>query len=117
MDTGLKHGFRLLDLKVDPEHHRLEDHRHGVPISPGAMEFLMALVESPDDVIPTELLAERLHVDSTDELDRRFAELRDALGDSAAEPHYVRKVSDTGFQLVVPVSVDVPPEPTTDQIL
>jgi DNA-binding winged helix-turn-helix (wHTH) protein len=88
-----------------------------VGISPGAIEFLMALVESPDDVIPTESLTERLHVGSVEELDRRFAELKDVLGDSATEPHYVRKIAGTGFQLVAPVSVDVPPDPTTDQIL
>jgi len=116
MDVGLQHGFRLLDVKVDPQHQRVEDHRHAVSISPGAMEFLMALVASPEDVIPTGLLTERLHVGSV-ELDRRFAELKDALGDSASEPHYVRKVAGTGFQLVAPVSIDVPPEPTTDQIL
>jgi DNA-binding winged helix-turn-helix (wHTH) protein len=117
MDTGLRHGFRLRDVNVDPEHHRVADHRHAVSISEGAMDFLMALVESPDDVIPTQTLTDRLHVDSVEELDRRFAELEDALGDSAAEPHYVRKVADAGFQLVAPVSIDVPPEPTTDQIL
>jgi DNA-binding winged helix-turn-helix (wHTH) protein len=117
MDVGLQHGFRLLDVKVDPQHHRVEGRQHAVSISPGAMEFLMALVASPEDVIPTGSLTERLHVGSVDELDRRFAELKDALGDSASEPHYVRKVADTGFQLVAPVSIDVPPDPTTDQIL
>jgi DNA-binding winged helix-turn-helix (wHTH) protein len=117
MDNGLQHGFRLLDVKVDPEHHCVEDHRHAVSISPGAMDFLVALAESPDDVIPTGSLTERLHVDSVEELDRRFAELRDALGDSATEPHFVRRVDAMGFQLIAPVSIDVPPEPTTDAIL
>ena len=117
MDAGLRHGFRLLDMKVDPEHHCFEDHRRTVSISQGAMDLLMALVESPDDVISNQSLTERLHPGSVEELDRRFAELRDALGDSATEPHYVRKVAGTGFQLVAPVSIDVPPEPTTEQIL
>jgi DNA-binding winged helix-turn-helix (wHTH) protein len=117
MEVGLRHGFRLLDVNVDPEHHRIEDHRRAKSISPGAMDFLMALVESPDDVIPIESLLVRLQVVSVEELDRRFAELRDALGDSATEPQYVRKVAGTGFQLVASVCLDAPPDPTTDQIL
>ena len=117
MDTGLQHGFRLLDVMVDPEHHRIVDHRRTVSISAAAMDFLMALVESPDDVIPTESLTEKLQTKSATGLDRCCAELQEAFGDSPNDPHYVRKVDETGFQLVAPVSIDVPPEPTTDQIL
>jgi DNA-binding winged helix-turn-helix (wHTH) protein len=116
MDAGLRHGFRLHELWVDPEHHRIGIAGRGTELSQEALDFLLLLVESPDDLIPTERLFERLHVQSPAELDRCYDEVQAALGDSPTSPRFVRK-DDLGFQLIAPVSIDVPPEPTTDRIL
>jgi DNA-binding winged helix-turn-helix (wHTH) protein len=116
MDRGLRHGFRLDDRWVDPEHGRVVVSGHEHALSERSVGFLMALVESPTDVVPYSVLGERLSVGSPDELDRCFEEVRDALGDSDSDPRFVRRDA-AGFQLVAAVGIDVPPEPTTQRIL
>ena len=116
MDRGLKHGFRLGEAEIDPLHGAVHGPRGVSLVSPHAMNFLMTLADDPGAVVERETLLEHLQVKSSEELERCRVELQTALGDSPQDPRYVRRVGD-GYQLIAPVSIDVPPEPTTAQIL
>jgi DNA-binding winged helix-turn-helix (wHTH) protein len=117
MDEGLRHGFRLGEAEIDPEKRTVVQDGRRTELSALTMDFLMLLASSPGDVIEDRWLSERLRLSSGDQLDRCLAELQIALGDPAADPHYVRRVRDLGFQLLAPIRIDAPPVPTTEQIL
>ena len=117
MDEGLRHGFRLGECEVDPEKGTVTRAGHRTQLSALTMDFLMTLATSPGDVLEERQLIDRLRLPPDRPLDRCLEELQVALGDLAAEPRYVRKVGDPGFQLLAPIHVDVPPVPTSDQIL
>jgi DNA-binding winged helix-turn-helix (wHTH) protein len=116
MDQGLQHGFRLREVEVHPLSHEVHGALGMSRVSAGAMDFLMCLAESPGDIVETGTLVERLHLESVEQCERRMCELQTALGDSRESPEYVRHVGG-GYQLISPISVDVPPEPTTAQIV
>jgi DNA-binding winged helix-turn-helix (wHTH) protein len=117
MWEGLAEGFRLDDAWIDPVHGTVWRDDHRFQLSPLAMEFLLCLAESPGDVIEAGSVAARLGLVSTRPLDDCLEELRGALGDTSDESHYVRSVGRYGYQLTATVHVDVPPVPTTEQIL
>lgn len=117
MDEGLRHGFRLGECEVDPERGTLIRADGRTQLSALTMDFLMTLATSPGGVLEERQLIDRLGLPPNHQLTGCLAELQVALDDPAAEPRYVRKVGNSGFQLLAPIHVDVPPVPTSDQIL
>jgi general stress protein 26/DNA-binding winged helix-turn-helix (wHTH) protein len=117
MDEGLRHGFRLGECEVDPEKGTVIRAGYRTQLSALTMDFLMMLATSPGDVLEERQLIETLGLPAGGRLDHCLEELQVALGDSVAEPRYVRRVRDNGFQLLAPIHVDVPPVPTAEQIL
>lgn len=116
MDEGLRHGFRLGECEVDPERCTVVRAGGRTQLSAPTMDLLMMLATSPGDVLGERRLIDRIGLPPGGRLDRCLEELQVALGDSVAEPRYVRRVGDGGFQLLAPIHVDVPPVPTAEQI-
>lgn len=116
MDEGLRHGFRLGECEVDPERCTVVRAGGRTQLSAPTMDLLMMLATSPGDVLGERRLIDRIGLPPGGRLDRCLEELQVALGDSVAEPRYVRRVHDGGFQLLAPIHVDVPPVPTAEQI-
>lgn len=116
LDSGLKHGFDLADLKVKPLQRTIITPQGTRNVSELAIAFLMQLAGSPRQVIVGTTLREQLGVESAD-LHNCFVELQLALGDSADAPQYIMQLGTDSYELIAPVSIHVPPVPTTEQIL
>src|SRR5262245_5969944 len=98
MDQGLRQGFRLDQVGIDPMGHEVHG-SHGIRmLSSRTTDFLMTLAEDPGSVVETVTLLEHLRVESSEGLERCLDELQDALDDSPGDPHYVRRVGE-GYQL------------------
>ncbi|NID04764.1 tetratricopeptide repeat protein [Luteibacter jiangsuensis] len=104
--------YRLLDLTIDLARQRVE--RDGVPLDVAGLSFrlLACLVERGDRVVGfDELMAEvwAPAVVNEETVTQRVRLLRQALGDDARQPRYVRTVRSRGYQLgapPVPVAAD-----------
>jgi DNA-binding winged helix-turn-helix (wHTH) protein/Flp pilus assembly protein TadD len=111
--------YRLLDLTIDLERQRVE--RDGVPLDVAGLSFrlLACLVERGDRVVGfDELMAEvwAPAVVNEETVTQRVRLLRQALGDDARQPRYVRTVRSRGYQLgaaPVPVRADEAPRRRT----
>jgi DNA-binding winged helix-turn-helix (wHTH) protein len=115
LDTGLKHGFRLGELAVLPLLGEVRSRQDVHRLSDPAVALLIKLAEAPRQIMAEEVLCARLQLNS-EQLAQYFAELQQALGDTPEQPHYVRKVA-PGYELLGDISINVPPVPTTAQII
>lgn len=116
-DPGLQRGFRLGDIEIDPLRHEVRSGPEVQPLSERATAFLMVLAEAPGQVVPPEHFRERFGHEDYGEIASSLEELQRALGDSPDHPRLVRQVGSEGFQLLSDISIDVPPIPTTEQIV
>lgn len=106
--------YRLLDLTIDLARQRVE--RDGVPLDVAGLSFrlLACLVERGDRVVGFDELMAGVWapaVVNEETVTQRVRLLRQALGDDARQPRYVRTVRSRGYQLgapPVPVSDEVP---------
>ncbi len=75
------------------------------------LRVLTSLLETPGELVTHEMLRERLWgqtiVDYEDGLHTAVCKLRDALGDSAANPRFVVTVARRGYRFIAPVSPDM----------
>src|SRR5262245_61569289 len=74
-----------------------------------SLQLLLALLERPGELVTREELMGRLwapgtFVDSDRGLNKAIKHLREALGDSADQPHYVETFPRRGYRLLVPVT-------------
>ena len=79
-----------------------------IPVQEQPFQVLVALLERPGEVVTREYLRERLwpgqpFVDFDQGLNTAINKLRDALGDSAANPRFVETVPRRGYRFAFPV--------------
>ncbi|SEM51926.1 DNA-binding winged helix-turn-helix (wHTH) domain-containing protein [Luteibacter sp. UNCMF331Sha3.1] len=106
--------YRLLDLTIDTARQRVE--RNGQPLDVSGLSFrlLACLMERADRVVGFDELMEAVWapaVVNEETVTQRVRLLRQALGDDARQPRYVRTVRARGYQLgapPVPLAVDEP---------
>src|SRR5690348_15678319 len=72
------------------------------------LRLLLALLEQPGDLVTREELVGRLwpegtFVDFDRGLNKAINHLREALGDSAEEPHFVETLPRKGYRFIAPV--------------
>ncbi len=77
--------------------------------------MLAALVAQPGVIVTREALQEAIwgrdtHVDFERGLNFCAAQIRSALGDSAASPRFIETVPRQGYRFIAPVQVELPPE-------
>ena len=90
--------------------------RSGVKVRIQSQPFklLLALLEQPGEVIPREVLQQKLwgeatNVDFDHSLGIAVNKLREALGDSAENPRFIETLARRGYRFIAPVrSVDLP---------
>jgi TolB-like protein/DNA-binding winged helix-turn-helix (wHTH) protein/tetratricopeptide (TPR) repeat protein len=80
-----------------------------VPLREQSLQLLLALLERPGDLVTREELMGRLwppgtFVDSDRGLNKAVKHLREALGDSADQPHFIETFPRRGYRLLVPVA-------------
>jgi DNA-binding winged helix-turn-helix (wHTH) protein/tetratricopeptide (TPR) repeat protein len=103
--------YRLLDLTIDLARQRVE--RGGTPLDVAGLSFqlLACLVERGDRVVGFDELMSEVWapaVVNEETVTQRVRLLRQALGDDARQPRYIRTVRSRGYQL------GAPPEPLTE---
>ena len=95
--------LRFSGFELDPARHLLSRGGEELRVEPKVLSVLSYLVENRDRVVPKEELLDRLwdekHV-SESALTRVIRDLRRVLGDSSAEPRFIRTVYGKGFAFV-----------------
>ena len=85
-----------------------------IPLREQSLQLLLALLERPGELVTREELIGRLwppgtFVDSDRGLNKAMKHLREALGDSANQPHLIETFPRRGYRLLVPVTRTDPP--------
>ncbi|MCG7530401.1 winged helix-turn-helix domain-containing protein [Psychrobium sp. MM17-31] len=109
MDTSK--AFMLGQWKVEPELNKLSCGEHEVILVPKVMAVLLVLVESGGEPLNLKTLMKKVwkeQVVSDSSVYQAIAQLRKALGDTAAKPAYIQRVSGKGYRLIAEVNfIDV----------
>src|ERR1700730_17693002 len=114
--------FRFGSLTLDTESRALLRDGKPAPISPKAFKLLRTLLESRPRAIPKAELHQRLWPDtvvSDVNLPTLIAEIRQAIGDGARAPEFIRTVYGYGFAFsgnAVAVRRDGSPSPGSDRL-
>src|SRR5262245_6155986 len=79
------------------------------PLRDQSFQLLLALLEQPGELITREELTRRLwaagtFVDFDRGLNKAINHLRDALGDSAEQPHFIETLPRKGYRFIAPVT-------------
>ncbi len=78
-----------------------------VELTPKALSVLEYLMTHPDEVVSRERLLDAVwgweYPAGTRTVDTRMAELRRALGDDPADPHFIETISGEGYRFLAPV--------------
>jgi DNA-binding winged helix-turn-helix (wHTH) protein len=116
-DPSPKSRFGVFEF--DPQARELTKHGVRLKLQEQPIQILAALLEQAGRIGPREELQRRLWPDGTfvdyeQSLNKAVNKLREALGDSAANPIYIETLARRGYRFVAPVEGDrtVMPEPT-----
>ncbi len=114
--------FRFADFEADRAAYRIA--RRGVPLdlTPKLLDLLFCLLEHPGELVTKEALLDAVWPGANvteNAMAQAISDLREALGDDAASPTYIKTISRRGYRFIAPVErLDVapsPPSPTRDQ--
>ncbi|ATQ41548.1 winged helix-turn-helix domain-containing protein [Caulobacter mirabilis] len=103
-------SIRIGEWRADRLSGRLSGPTGEVAVEPKVMDLLFLLAERPGEVIPREILFERLWpgvVVGEDTLARCVSKLRRALGDAPKTPRYIETISKRGYRLLAPEAAPV----------
>lgn len=99
-------SYRLLDLRIDLDHQVVERDGQRLDVSGLSFRLLACLVEHGDQVATFDALIAAVWapaVVNEETVTQRVRLLRQALGDDARAPRYIRTVRSRGYQLGAPV--------------
>lgn len=99
--------FLVGQWKVEPELNRLSCDENEVILVPKVMAILLVLVESGGEPLNLKTLMKKVwkeQVVSDSSVYQAIAQLRKALGDTAAKPLYIQRVSGKGYRLIAKVN-------------
>ena len=99
--------LRVLDCEVDTARRCVtrDDAEGEWRLTPKALQVLLVLVQSQDEVVTRDALFERVwpHTTPTDDvLTQAVTQLRKAFGDDRDAPRYIETIARTGYRLVAP---------------
>ena len=104
--TSLPDIFQLGDCEVNTIEGLVRRDEAVIQMAPRAMQVLNYLIEHRDRIVSAEELLERLwpgRVVDESTIHRQISLIRQALGDSAKRPAYVKTFSKRGYQVTAPV--------------
>ncbi len=111
MGTGVKTArvYQFGAFTVDARTGELSHAGRRTPLRDQSVQLLLALLESPGELITREELAGRLwaagtFVDFDRGLNKAINHLREALGDSAEQPHFIETLPRKGYRFIAPVT-------------
>jgi adenylate cyclase len=106
--------FRVGTWLVQPQLNSVSLNGIGARLEPKAMQVLVRLAESADDVVPKDRLLRAVWGDTfvtEDVLTRSISALRRAFHDSAQQPRFIQTIPKGGYRLIAPVEwVDRKPD-------
>ncbi|SEI45104.1 TolB amino-terminal domain-containing protein [Frateuria terrea] len=101
------------DIRVEPTAHRVLRNGHELDLEPKAYAVLLQFLTRPGELIQHDDLLERVwghkYVTAAT-LSRVISQLRQKLGDEAAEPHYIQTVHGLGYRLIASVAAGPTPD-------
>jgi len=100
--------FTIGNWTVSPEMNCLERAGQTHRLEPKIMQVLLALADSPGDVVSKEQIFHRVWPDtfvSDEVLTRSISELRKAFEDNPRESTYIQTIPKAGYRLVAPVTL------------
>ena len=113
--------FRVGTWLVRPQLNSVSRSGIGVCLEPKAMQVLVRLAESADDVVPKDRLLRAVWGDTfvtEDVLTRSISALRRAFHDSAQRPRFIQTIPKGGYRLIAPVEwVDRKPDVESVMVL
>ena len=104
MKLDLFQGFYLGDVFVDPRDGQIRGPAGSSHLPPKAMEVLLCLASTPQDLVTREHLIESVWGEghgSHEALNHAVGEIRHALGDQHDHPTYVQTLPRRGYRLLV----------------
>ncbi len=111
--------FRFGVFQADARSGELFKHGLRIRLQDQPFQVLLALIESPGEVVTREDLRKRLwpdntYVDFDHSLNIAINKLRDALGDAAGNPRFIETLSRRGYRFLAPVqaTAEDPPAAT-----
>jgi DNA-binding winged helix-turn-helix (wHTH) protein len=117
----LASAYRFGPFAVDRAAYRLTRDAKAVELTPKLLDLLLYLLDNAGTLVTKEALLDALWPDAnvTDNaLTQAVSELRQALGDEAADPKFIKTVARRGYRFVAPVesvaAVDAPPPAPAD---
>ena len=101
------------DFEVDPLAHELRRAGRRVRLQEKSYQLLAALLERPGEALSRDELRRRLwpadtYVEFDDSLNHVVRRLREALGDTSAQPRYVETIPRHGYRFIGSVAASVP---------
>ncbi|MCW5978718.1 MAG: PD40 domain-containing protein [Bryobacteraceae bacterium] len=115
-NAGKNQSIRFGPFVADLHAGELLKNGRRIPLQEQPFQVLAALIERPGEVVAREDLRERLwpgqpFVDFDQGLNTAINKIRDALGDSAANPRFVETLPRRGYRFTFPVDPPEPPPP------
>jgi TolB-like protein/tetratricopeptide (TPR) repeat protein len=98
--------FRVGTWLVQPQLNSVSQNGIGARLEPKAMQVLVRLAESADEVVPKDRLLRAVWGDTfvtEDVLTRSISALRHAFRDSAQQPRFIQTIPKGGYRLIAPV--------------
>src|SRR5262245_6424037 len=101
--------YHFGSFTVDARTGELSHAGERTPLRDQSVQILLALLERPGELITREELSGRLWADGTfvdfdRGLNKAMNHLREALGDSVGEPHFIETLPRKGYRFIAPVS-------------
>ncbi len=109
----MQQPIRFGEFEIDVAAGELRRHGAPVKLAPQPFRLLLLLVRNAGklverDEIKRELWPEGIHVDFDQSLHFTVRQIRDALGDDADRPAYVKTVPRRGYRFIAPLAVAGP---------
>lgn len=117
MIAGVKRIYRFVDFTLDVSEHRLLRESEEIYLQPKTFETLLYLIERHGHLATKKELLDALWADTfvtENALSRCIKEVREALGDDAHEPRYIKTVPRLGYKFIADVEEGSNLCPTTE---
>lgn len=107
----LRSVLRFEEFEFDPGNGLLRKQGETVPLQDKPLQLLGLFLEKPGQVVTREELRERLwgkdtFIDADGSLNQAVKKLREALGDSATNPHFIHTVARRGYRFAAVVHTE-----------
>ncbi|HEV2539528.1 MAG TPA: winged helix-turn-helix domain-containing protein [Frateuria sp.] len=117
--TSPRVDYAFGDIRVEPTAHRVLRDGHELDLEPKAYAVLLQFLTHPGELIKHDDLLDRVwghkYVTAAT-LSRVISQLRQKLGDEAAEPHYIQTVHGLGYRLIARVAAGHAPDTSVDRL-